>query len=70
MSLLLSEGHTEARKYPLAMLWHEANIVRARLHSIMRTEAILIQGAIASMLSKKGADGFEKTLKVLTDGTE
>lgn len=77
MSLLLSEGHPHAPRYPLVRLWWEARIVRERLMERMALEATLshasMSALVESVYSKKGAQRpankqFQELLKRLTDG--
>lgn len=68
MSLLLSEGHVDARRYPLWMLWDETRIVRARNNAAMVTNAVLLQMAAGSLFSKEAGKAFEKVVKGLQDG--
>lgn len=65
MSLLESEGHTEASEYPLWYLSTETDIAVARINGNLRTEAALMAQAYASVKSKKGAKAFQKTLEKL-----
>lgn len=68
MSLLLEHGHRWAAKYPLWQLWMEAEIIRDRVNGVMVSQAILIQGAVSSLLSKEGAKGFKELVESLNDG--
>lgn len=68
MSLLLSEGHADARRYPLWMLWDETRIVRERNNAVMVTNAVLLQMAAGSLFSKDAGKAFEKLVKRLADG--
>ena len=68
MSLLVSEGHTHARRYPVCIVWTEATIAQQRLNQRMATEAVLVQGAILSALG--GGKEFSKLIKDLTRGHE
>jgi len=65
--LLLSQGHPQAPHYPIGMIWDEARLVVERLNGAYATEAILVQSAIASALSKDGAKEFKKTISRLND---
>lgn len=64
----MSEGHPDARRYPLPMLWHEVSIARDRIDQRHVTEALLTQSAIMSVLDKKGSENFKKLIKDLSDG--
>lgn len=66
MSLLLAEGHADARRYPLAMVWSEARIVRRRVNDRISTEAVLMQTAIVAALA--GGKHLTEALKDLRDG--
>lgn len=71
MSFLTSQGHPDAKHYPLCILWHEVDIARSRVREEAVTEALLIQAAVGSLLDKKGAENFQKLLKKMTsDGEE
>jgi hypothetical protein len=65
---LLSEGHHHARRYPLIVLWQEAQVVRERINARIVTDAVMIDSAIAANLSKPGRKQFAKTLKDLSNG--
>ncbi len=67
---MLSEGHASARNYPLWMLWQEAAIVRRRYVDKARTEAVLIQQAIVSVVSKEGGKAFANALRRLEEDGE
>lgn len=68
VSLLLDHGHTEARFYPLSMVWDEVAIVVERLNREEASRATLIQLAGASIMSKKGSALFKKVIKELNNG--
>lgn len=62
VSLLLSEGHAEARRYPVAVVWSEARIVRQR-HSNRRTrDAVITQLVLGSLFDKKAGKELTKML--------
>ena len=63
MSLLLSEGHLDARRYPVAHAWSEARIVRQRNAFRRREETALLQMAVASVLSEKAGKQLANLLK-------
>ncbi len=65
MSLLESEGQSEASQYPLWYLSQESDIAIARINSNLRMTAALTAQAYASIKSKKGAKAFQKTLEKL-----
>lgn len=69
-SLLLAEGHVNARKYPLAMLWNEAELVRERVNARLATEATLLHAVAMAVLTPKGKGvaHLNKTLRKLQNG--
>lgn len=64
MSLLLANGHPDARNYPIGMLIDEANLVIERANLATVLEANLLQQAIHGFLS----DESRKLFKKLIDG--
>lgn len=66
MSLLLSEGHTDAHQYPLGMVWVEAELVVQRQNEMEATRAVLLRDAVSAVISKKGQNHFKKTIEKLT----
>jgi hypothetical protein len=68
VSLLLDHGHSDARFYPLGMVWDEAEIVVERMNQEDASRTVLLQLAAASIISKEGGKLLKKTLKELTDG--
>ena len=66
VSLLLANGHSDALNYTVGKVWDEAEIVVERLNRQAVTEAVLIQSAVASLLSKEGGKEFSKLVKRLT----
>lgn len=66
VSLLLSHGHPEAGDYPLGTLWVESQLVVERLNQQAVTQAVLLQLAVGSILSKKTGSEFKKTIKKLS----
>lgn len=65
-SLLLSEGHAAAWRYPLGKLWSEARFVRERWVGRTSTEAVVMQAAIVSALA--GGKHLKDVLEDLRDG--
>jgi len=63
----MAEGHPQARKYPLAMLWTEAELARERINAQLATEATLMhQVGIAVTAPKgKGFAPFKKLVEKL-----
>ena len=68
MSFLLTEGHIDARRYPLRMVWDEVRLARERVNSVIATQALLIQLVVGGMFSKESIETFNKTIKELTRG--
>lgn len=75
MSLLLEKGHSQARLYPIIMLWNEAEICRERRRSDLAMLSIVMQHTIVasdSQLDRKGvkqaATNLKTLLKELQDG--
>ena len=62
MSLLLSEGHWEARRYPVAVVWSEVRIVRERNAMRRQRDTALMQMTVGSLFSKKASDAIPKLL--------
>lgn len=67
MSLLLSEGHTQARSYPIATVWSEARIIRQRHAARRKEETVLMQMTVASLFDKKAGKQLAKMLKRLDE---
>jgi hypothetical protein len=65
---LLSNGHPEARLYPIGLVWDEARIVREHLNRQETTRATLLQMAVASVLSKDAAREFSRTIARINEG--
>lgn len=69
VSLLLSEGHASARRYPLATIGIEANIARRRINNRMVTESTLMQACVGTVLGgKEGVRHFNDLIKGLNRG--
>lgn len=68
MSLLLANGHPEADDYPLGYLGDEAKLIADRLNGQIVTEAVLLQAAAASIMSKEGGKLFTKLIENLQEG--
>ncbi len=66
MSLLRSEGHQSASRYPLAYLWNEVRFVRQRDHARVKTDAVVMQTVIVQALS--GGKHLQELLGKLDDG--
>jgi GTP cyclohydrolase FolE2 len=67
VSLLLSEGHSEARNYPIAVSWSEARIIRQRHAARRRAEAAQMQMVIASVFDSKAGKQLQAVLKRLDE---
>lgn len=65
VSLLLAHGHPDARRYPVGLVWDEASMVISRINGMMATEAVLLQTAVSSILSKESGEHFNKLVKQL-----
>lgn len=61
----MANGHTEARHYPLGMVFDEAALVEERENGRIVTEALLLQSAVGSILSSKAKTAFTKQIKGL-----
>lgn len=61
----MSEGHPNARDYPIQVLWDEALIARARVNSVLASEALLLQLAVGALFSKESSAVFQRQLKRL-----
>lgn len=69
--MLLAEGHTAARRYPIGMVWVEADIVRRRINHMLASESVVFFQMLGAVLNgKTGGKVFQKTIKELTDGDE
>lgn len=68
MSLLLAEGHWQARQYPVGHIWSEVEIVRDRLNGATVTNATMTNAAVAATNSKKGFEYFKNLIRKMTDG--
>lgn len=67
MNYLAEIGHSNAARYPLAVVWSEARIARRRWVNRVEIDASVMQGVIGSVLSKKGAKQLKDTLKRLRE---
>lgn len=63
----MSEGHRDARLYPVAVTWSEVRIVRQRQAVRMQNEAVVMQTVIGSLFSKEGGKEFAKLLQRMDD---
>lgn len=67
VSLLISEGHSDAMIYPIAKVWNEARIVRQREMDRVSRDALVMQAAMMTVWpgGKKAYSAFKKLLKDL-----
>lgn len=63
MSLLLAEGHADARRYVVGMVWTEARFVRERLSNRRIRDTAITQLLLSGLFNKKAG----KELKNLLD---
>ncbi len=63
----MSQGHQEARHYPVPMLWTETRLARERVNRDQANEAMLTRLAVHSLLSKNAGQEFNKRIKKLTE---
>lgn len=68
ISLLLGNGHPACRRYPLWQVALEVEIVRDRINALIATEAVVLQAAVSSILSKDAAKAFTKLVEAMRDG--
>jgi hypothetical protein len=61
----MDHGHTEARLYPVPMVWMEVSLVRERLNQEIASNASLTQLVIGSILSKKAGAKLKERLRDL-----
>lgn len=67
VSLLLSEGHADARHYPVAVAWSEARIVRERHANRRSRDAAVTQLVLGTLFSKKAGKELEKLLNKVAE---
>lgn len=70
VSLLLSQGHSHARRYPLIVVWQEAQIVKERMDGLIATEVLAHYSANVAIhsTSKRAGQSFNDLIKGLQDG--
>lgn len=67
--MLLSEGHSGARNYPIGMVWTEAQIAKRRINHMLASEGIIMQAVVGSVMNPKaGGKAFQKLIKEMTSG--
>lgn len=64
----MDHGHPDAWDYPLAVLADEVEIVRMRVNAQSVTEAILIQHAAGSIMSKEMGESFQALITRIMAG--
>ena len=67
VSLLMSEGHAHARRYPIGMLLDECRIASRRINNRIASEMSLTHLAVSAILSKKGGTEFRKAVQRLQE---
>ena len=69
MALLVSEGHTHARRYPVCIVWTEATIAQQRVNAQMAADATLMHQVVMTVMGgKESFDALRNTLKGLSNG--
>lgn len=66
VSLLLANGHPNAGLYTIGRIYDESELVVERLNSRAATDAILLQSAVASVISKDAGKHFDSLINGLT----
>lgn len=66
----MSQGHPDARHYPIGVLMVETEIARKRELSRMVNEVSLIRSAIPAALDKKASRAFKEHLENLSADAE
>lgn len=67
--MLLSEGHSSARLYPIGVVWAEGQIARRRINHLLASEGIIMQAVVGSVMNPKaGGKAFQKLIKEMTSG--
>ena len=68
VGLLLSEGHCDARRYPIWLLEIESALARERRDQDIALSSSMINSAINACFSKKAAREFTDNIKKLSHG--
>ena len=75
VSVLIEKGHSQARLYPVIMLWNEAEICRERkrldllaIATIKQRVAIATNGNLTKQGQKEATQNLADMLKGITDG--
>jgi len=68
VSFLISEGHGNAKNYPLSTLWSECRIAQQRNALSLQREMMLMQMVVGSIFSAKMSKELQRVLKELPDG--
>lgn len=61
MSLLLDHGHPYARRYPLGLLFEEAQLVTERVNRLLGSQATLNQMAVSTVPSMGVKSDYTRT---------
>lgn len=61
----MAHGHSEARNYPVPVVWTEVTLVQERANGLLASEISLLQLAVHSVLSKDAGAKLKKRLKDL-----
>lgn len=71
VSFLLERGHSQARRYPIIMLWNEAEIGRDRKRRDLTALALVMQGVAAATspnhTKKTGKEATEALNQLIKD---
>jgi len=68
VNALLANGHSQAERYPICRLLVESRLLQQHLNAQHATQGLLVQAAVASVLSKEGRKGFSQLIEGLTNG--
>lgn len=63
----MSEGHSQAARYPICTVWNEVDVARRRIHTRIATDATMMHTVISTAISGKTGH-LEKVLKELNGG--
>ena len=67
VSILMANGHQDARAYPIGRLDFEVSLIQERMNGYFATQAVLIQQAISANIAADGGKLFQKTIESLTN---
>lgn len=68
VSLLLANGHPQARHYPISRIFLEADIIRRRLDRERAEAATLMQLCVGSLFGGKTGDAFAARIAEMVRG--